>query len=212
MFAKYARVQKALALAAVAVLFGYTATVASAGFFNTQKQTELEIDDLFALQTAQGAAVDYFLKIDGIEGESKHRGYEKQIEIQSYSFGLTQSGSFAAGGGAGAGKVQVSEFIITKVTDKSSPLLMQACANGKHLKEATLFAVKSDESRTEFLEIKFTDLLITSYQTSAGGDIPTESMSFNFAKMDIEYRPQNADGSLGTPVRASFDFAKSAFQ
>jgi len=206
MFTKFGPVKKGLAIAAAAILFGYAATVATAGFVNKpQHQTELSVDDLFAIQNAEGARVDYFLKIAGIEGESRDVKHNGEIELMSYSWGMSESGSLAHGGGGG--KLTVMDFTFEKSLDKSTPKLMKACATGTHINNATLVARKAGKSQLEFLTIKFTDLVVSSYHTNASGDVPTESISFSFDKMDIQYIPQNADGSPGTPVFESFDFA-----
>ena len=52
------------------------------------------------------AAVDYFLKIDNIPGESEDDKHKSEIQLESWRIGATQSGTFASGGGGGAGKVR----------------------------------------------------------------------------------------------------------
>ena len=154
------------------------------------------------------ASVDYFLKIDGIKGESKDDKHKDEIDLQSWSWGETNAGSHVAGGGGGAGKVQMQDFHFVMKTNKATPELMLSCAIGKHIKEATLTCRKAGGEQQEFLKIKFSDLLVSSYQTggSSGGDvIPTEQISLNFSKIEYEYKPQKADGSLDGPVKAGYD-------
>lgn len=156
-------------------------------------------------------AVDYFLKIKGIEGESKSEGHVGEIQLESWSFGETQPGSFAYGGGGGAGKVQMQDFHFTMLTNKASPKLFLACANGEHIGEGILTARKAGKEQRDFLKWTFSDLLISGYQTGgqASGDIPVESISFNFGKCEVEYREQQADGTLAGPVRAQYDQKKA---
>src|SRR4051812_11312285 len=104
------------------------------------------------------AATDYFLKLDGIEGESQAKGHPNEIEISSFSFGASQSGSFAAGGGGGAGKVRMQDFHFTVPTNKASPKLFLACANGQHIKKATLTCRKAGKEQQEFLKYNFEDV------------------------------------------------------
>ena len=152
------------------------------------------------------AAVDYFLKIDGIQGESLDAKHKGEIQLESFSWGETAAGTMAAGGGGGAGKVHIQDLHVTKKLDKASPLLFLACATGQHLKEAILTARKAGKTQLEFLVFKFRDLLVSSYQTSAGGDdVPTDQVSFNFARIEIEYRPQKPNGTADTPVKAGWD-------
>jgi len=145
------------------------------------------------------AAVDYFLKIDGIDGESQKDKHTDEIELLSFSWGESNAGTFAYGGGGGAGKVSMSDFSFMKVMDKASPALFLACANGEHIKTAKLSCRKAGKNQQDFLKITLSDLIISSYQTggSGGSDVvPTESISINFAKIEFEYAEQKADGTL----------------
>ena len=154
------------------------------------------------------AAVDYFLKIDGIEGESLQKGHEKEIELMSFSFGETNTGSFAGNLGGGSGKVSMADFHFTVPINKSSPKLFLACATGEHIKGATLTCRKAGKDQQEFLKWKFTDLLISSYHTggSGGSDVlPVDQVSFNFTKIEVGYAAQKADGSLDAVIPAGYD-------
>ena len=152
-------------------------------------------------------AVRFFLKFADIKGESKDAKHKDEIEVESYSWGVSQSGSGTPGGGGGAGKASFSDFSFTMPQSVASPVLMLACASGKHLKEAQLTARRSGKAGLDYYKLRFYDLLITSYQEggSSGDEFPTESISFNFSKMDMEYRPRNAKGQLGSPATASWD-------
>jgi type VI secretion system secreted protein Hcp len=156
------------------------------------------------------ASVDYFLKIDGIDGESTAR--KGEIDLESWSWGETQTGTHVGGGGGGAGKVQMQDFHFVMTCNKASPKLLEACATGQHIKEGTLLCCKAGGKQEEYLKIKFSDLLISSFQTggSSHGDVvPTDQISFNFSKIEYEYKEQKADGTLGGAVKAGFDLKTS---
>jgi len=151
-------------------------------------------------------AVDVFLKLDGIKGESADHKHKDEIHIESFSWGLNQTGTHGAGGGGGAGKVSVHDISISKFVDKASPELMLACANGKHIKEATITVRKAGEKPLEYLKIKLTDILISGVQASTGGELLSENVTLNFAKFQLEYQEQGPDGAAkGGPVMMGWD-------
>lgn len=162
-------------------------------------------DQGLGIESATAANVDYFLKIDGVEGESTDNRHKGEIEILSFSWGATNAGSTAGGGGGGAGKVSMQDFHFTKHYSKASPVLMQATASGKHFKTADLVLRKAGKDQQEFLKYKLSDVIITSYQTSGSGDVPMDSVSINFAKIEVEYKTQKPDGTLGDTTRAGWD-------
>ncbi len=144
--------------------------------------------------------VDYFIKFDGIKGESVDAKHKDEIDIESWSWGESHAAApRPAGGGAGAGKVSMQDFHFVMRLNKASPALMRACATGEHIKEATLSARKAGKGQQEYLTFKFSDVLVSSYQTGgseAGGVVPTDQVSFNFAKIEVDYKQQRPDGSL----------------
>jgi len=152
-------------------------------------------------------AVDYFLKIDGIQGESMDSKHKNEIDLESWSWGETQTGVSATGGGGGAGKVSMQDFHFVMRVNKSSPKLFVACASGQHIASALLTCRKAGKEQQEYLTWTFTDLLISSYQTggSGGQDVPVDQISFNFAKIEVSYKEQNKDGTLGGAVKAGYD-------
>ncbi len=153
---------------------------------------------------------DYFLQITGIAGESAEHKHKGWIEVESWSWGETNSRPVATGGGAGAGKVQMQDFHFTTPVSKASPALFLACATGKHMKEAKLAAVKTGAMQHEFLTWTFSDVLVSGYQTGgSSGDLVMEQVSLNFSKLKVEYKAQKADGSLDAAITAGFDLASS---
>jgi type VI secretion system secreted protein Hcp len=159
-----------------------------------------------ALHAQSAGAVDYFLKVDGIEGESTDDTHKGQLDLLSYSWGIEQSGRAAGVGGGGAGKVTFQDFSFTSNVSKATPKLFLACASGEHIKEVVLSVRKKGEAQQDYLVIKMTDVIITSYQTGgSNGAIPVDQVSLNFGKIEVEYRGQRPDGSLEPPIRAAWD-------
>jgi type VI secretion system secreted protein Hcp len=154
------------------------------------------------------ALFDAFLKVDGIEGESQDSKHKGEIDVLSFTWGATQTGTAVSGGGLGAGKVAMQDLHITKQVDKASPKLMLACASGDHIKSAVLTARKAGKDQQEFLKITLSDVLVSSYQaggTPSGSSVPTEQVSFNFAKIEKEYKEQKSDGTLGGTTKSGWD-------
>jgi type VI secretion system secreted protein Hcp len=154
------------------------------------------------------AQVDYFLKIDGVPGESVDAKHKGEIELESFSWGETSSGGQGGAGGGGAGKVSIQDFHFVMKLNKASPKLLLACATGQHLKQAVLTGRKAGKAQQEFLVYTFTDLVVSSYQTSASAQDPQgplDQVSFSFAKIEVEYRAQKPDGSLDAPIKAGWD-------
>lgn len=153
-------------------------------------------------------AIDYFLKIDSIPGESLDAKHKGEIDVQAWSWGETNPAPPSApGSGGGAGKVQMQDFNFTARMSKASPNLMLACASGKHLKSAVLTARKAGKPQAEFLTFSLSDILVSAYQTGGaeGEVVPMDSVSLNFSKIQVEYKQQNPDGSLGASIKAGWD-------
>jgi type VI secretion system secreted protein Hcp len=163
------------------------------------------------LAQGQAAADDIFGKFTGIAGESTAEGRKDWIDVLSYSFGASNPASFASGGGGSQGKVDFSDFHFVKTVDKSSPALLLNLASGKHFQEALFDVVQSGgQPQQPFLQYKFSDVLITSYNASgAGGGGVLESLSFAFSKVEMTYRPQDGKGGFGAPVTMFWDVAKN---
>jgi len=151
-------------------------------------------------------ASDIFAKIGDIKGESPDDKHKGEIEILSWSWGVSQTGSMGHGSGGGSGKANFNDLHITHYIDKASPVLMAACATGEHIKEATITARKAGKGQQEYLIIKMNDILITSVSPSgSGGEIGMEGVALQASKIDIEYKPQKADGSLDAGIHFKYD-------
>ena len=153
-------------------------------------------------------ASDYLLELDGVKGESADSKHKDSIEISSFSWGCTNSGSHSSGGGGGAGKASFQDIHFTTSVNKSSPKLMLNCATGEHIKKAVLFVRKAGTDQQEYYTVTLSDCLVSSYQSGGheGGDAkPTDQFSLNFAKIEFEYKPQKSDGSLEAAVKTGYD-------
>ena len=158
------------------------------------------------------AQVDYFLKLDGVDAESTDSKHKGEIELESFSWGESNSGTAGHGGGAGAGKVVASDFHFVKKLDKASPVLMIACATGQHFKSAVLTTRKAGGEQHDYFKVTMSDVLVTSYQlggATASDIVPTEQVSMNFAKLEMAYKEQKADGSLGGEVKQGYNYAEN---
>jgi len=153
------------------------------------------------------AQVAYYLKIDGIDGESQDSKHKGEIEIESFSWGVTNAGSSSGGGGGGSGRAVLQDIHFTTRANKSSPKLFLACATGEHIKKAVLTCTKAGKDQQDYLKWTFSDVLVSSYQTggSHGDVIPLDQFAFNFTKIEVEYKPQKADGSLDSAVNAGWN-------
>jgi type VI secretion system secreted protein Hcp len=144
------------------------------------------------------------LEIDGIKGESMVDRYKDQIDVLSWAWGVTNSASITGGGG-GVGKPQFQDFSFTHRYDKASPLLMLACASGKHIRKAVLHELKTGATPVEFLTLTFEELLITAAQPHDDGTGPQETITLTAAKVHASYRAQKADGSLDAAITVGWD-------
>lgn len=156
-------------------------------------------------------AVDMFLKLDGIPGESKDQKKAGEIDILAWSWGISQSGTMHMSGGGGAGKASFQDISCTAYYEKSTPELMLACATGKHIPTGVLTVRKAGTEQLEFIIYKLTDILISSVSTgtSAGEDRPTLAFSLNFAKIETEYYEQKKDGSLEAAKRFGYNIEEN---
>lgn len=156
-------------------------------------------------------AVDMFLKLDDIKGESRDSKHKDAIEVLAWSWGMSQTGTTHTGTGGGAGKVSVQDISITKYIDKATPSLAMYCCNGKHFKEGVLIVRKAGEKPVEYMKITMKEILVTSVSTggSGGEDRLTENISLNFAEFKSEYVPQKADGSADSTITAAWNIAEN---
>jgi type VI secretion system secreted protein Hcp len=158
-------------------------------------------------------AIDMFLKLGDIKGESKDSAHKEEIDIEKFQWGMSQSGSMHQGGGGGAGKVNIGNLCLHKSMDKSSPNLMMACSSGKHYPEATLTLRKAGgSSPVEYTIITLKEVMVASYNADAGNSDESveETLSLNFGKVEVSYQPQKADGSKeGGPIKYGWNIREN---
>jgi len=152
-------------------------------------------------------ASSIFAKIGDIKGESLDSKHKDEVEVLSWSWGVSNPGTIGRGTGGGTGKATFNDFNFTHHVDKASPSLLRACATGKHIKEATITVRKAGKGQQEFLIIKMSDVIITGVAPSGAGDgaATAEHVALQFAKVDLEYKPQKADGSLDAGLHFKYD-------
>lgn len=162
-------------------------------------------------------AFDTYIDLKGVEGEATAKGFEKKIEIFSFSWGASNPTTVgSATSGLSAGKVSISSFNVMKKTDKSSARLFAACCRGDHFDTlvVTMRKAVGEGGQGPFLIYKFSNVMVESIQwsgSSGGDDTPTESVSFAFAKVEIEYKNQKTKGgALETAGQASWDLTTVA--
>src|SRR5262245_12951360 len=154
-------------------------------------------------------AVDMFIKIDGIKGESQDKKHGKEIDILAWSWGMSQSGTFHGGAGGGAGKANVQDLSFTKYIDTSSGPLMLHCCNGAHIPKCVLTVRKAGKDPLEYLTITLEKGMVTSVSTggSGGDDRITENVTLNFAKVKLDYKQQGEKGTQEGGADFKWDIA-----
>jgi type VI secretion system secreted protein Hcp len=150
-------------------------------------------------------AVDVFLKLGTIKGESKDVKHPEEIDILSWSWGLSNATTIGHGAGGGAGKANFSDLSFMHSVDKASPVLMATCASGEHITEGTLVSRKAGKDQQEYLIIKMKEIFITSVQPSGSSENPMESVSLQAGYVDFEYKPQKADGTLDAGLHFKYN-------
>ena len=157
-------------------------------------------------------AVDMFMKLGAIKGESQDSVHKGEIDVLAWSWGASNSGTTHVGGGGGSGKVNVQDISFTKWVDSASGPILQACCLGTHIPDATLTVRKAGGTPLEYIIIAVTEILVTSISTggSGGEDRLTENVTLNFAEFKYKYVPQNKDGTAGSPATFNYNIATNA--
>lgn len=157
-------------------------------------------------------AVNMFIKIGDIKGESVDKTHAGEIDVLSWSWGMSQAGAHQTGAGGRAGKVSVQDISVTKLFDSATPPVMLACCNGQRFKEARLTVRTAGAKPLEYLKITMKEVLVSSVSTggSTGEDRLTETITLNFAEFKVEYTPQKADGSAGAVIGAGWNIVSNA--
>lgn len=153
-------------------------------------------------------ALDMFIKIDSIKGESQDDKHKDEIDVLSWSWGMAHANSPQPGSGAGAGRVSIKDLTIIKRTDRATPGLMLACSKGSNIKEATLTVRKAGERPIEFVRMKLNDIIVSSLDACSCGDEPalTEQLTLNFSKVQFDYFRQKPDGTSDAATTFKWDY------
>lgn len=158
-------------------------------------------------------AADNFLQIDGIKGESTDEKHKEWIEILSYNFGVSQMASAASPSATSASaghRADFQDLSIVKMMDKASPMLVKACAKGDPIKEVKLELCRATGNKSVYMEYKLTKVIVSSVSVGGGGGSePTESVTFNFGKIELTYTPFDRDGKAMGKVPAGWDLTKN---
>src|SRR5450631_3919887 len=154
-------------------------------------------------------AVDMFLNLDGIKGESSDKTHKGEIDVLAWSWGMSNSGTFQQGTGGGSGKANFQDIAVTKYVDKSTADLIYACASGKHIAKGSLDVRKAGEQPLEYLVYSLEKILVSSVSTggSGGEEQLTENISLNFSKVKVEYKTQDATGKAAPGGTFTWDIA-----
>lgn len=150
-------------------------------------------------------AVDYFLKLDTIEGEAVDKGFEKQIKVHSWSWSAHNVSSVLGSGGSGAGKVEMSDLSVSIDFDKSSPALQKAVTKGSHLKSGVLSAVKAGGDHKPYLVITMDEVFISTLSYGASSEIPSVSLTMSYKSFEVKYSTQDAKGVLTAAGNTKWD-------
>ncbi len=154
------------------------------------------------------SASDIHLKLNGIKGESTSVKHKDEIDVESWSWGVTGGSAAPGGGGGGAGRARFTDLTFTHRVDRASPQLWKACATGQHIRDGVLSVARPGAGTLDYLVVKLSDVTVTSAMMSdsaADTLVPVESVSLAFVKVEYSYKPQNPNGSLGAAVEFNFD-------
>jgi type VI secretion system secreted protein Hcp len=143
-------------------------------------------------------AVDYFLKLDGIQGESQDAAHKNEIQVLSWSWGAANVSSVSGTGGSGAGKVDMSDVSMMLNFDKSTPKFFKSVCAGTHIASGTLSAIKAGGNGKPYLKVDFKEIFVTGLQMSAAGEVPAVSLSFTYDEIKIDYSAQDEKGNLAS--------------
>ncbi|HXV58556.1 MAG TPA: type VI secretion system tube protein Hcp [Gaiellaceae bacterium] len=157
-------------------------------------------------------AVDSFLKLDGIPGESADAKHKGEIEVLAFSWGVSNQAEPGAGRGRAASKAHFEDLLVVARTSKASPKLWLACASGQHVKSAVLVCRKAAaKAPLEFLKVTLSDVTITSYEIDGSDEeAPLDQFALAFARAELEYVAQDATGKPQPSVKAGWDVKKNA--
>lgn len=152
------------------------------------------------------STIDCYVKIDGIEGESKHKGAEGQIEVQGFEWQVSNASNPTTGGGSGIGKATPGAFMFKHLYDKAAPTIQKSCATGKHIASVKFTMSKSGDGQKEFLTVTMKQVTVSSVDMKCDErGYPENTVELSFADIEFEYKPQDDKGALGGAVKFGWD-------
>jgi type VI secretion system secreted protein Hcp len=158
-------------------------------------------------------AIDMFMDLDGVMGESLDATYKDKIDVLAWNWGMTQSGTAHTGPGEGGGKVSVKDLTFTHYTDKASGTLMKYCCNGKHITKGKLIVRKAGgEKPLEYYTVELDNIIVSEITSGGTGsqDRLVENVRLNFQKFEMKYKVQAEDGTGTDGPGCTWDIAKNA--
>jgi type VI secretion system secreted protein Hcp len=149
-----------------------------------------------------------YLNIDGIEGDVTAEGHEGWIECSSMQWGVGRGIQTTTGSSREreSSAPTVSEVTVTTAMNKATPLLFTEACVGKS-KPVKIDLVQTGEALETYMSYELGDALISGYSMSTSGDRPSESVSFNFTKIEMKYTPYDNKHQAQAPVPAGYDIS-----
>ncbi|EGT4388898.1 type VI secretion system tube protein Hcp [Cronobacter sakazakii] len=156
-------------------------------------------------------AIDMFLKVEGVTGESKDANHASWIDVLSFNWGAAQPGNMAVGGGGGTGKVNFQDLAVQAIVDKGTPAVLKFCASGKHVNKVELSVCKAGGQQVEYSKIVLEDVLVTRTEFTGVGQTDTVLVSYYFqaAKVNFHYWEQSNQGTKGAETKAGWDIKQN---
>ncbi len=156
-------------------------------------------------------AVDMFMKIDDIKGESADDVHKAEIDVYSWKWGVTQTGSSGIASGSGVGRANVQDFVFTTKVDSSHPTVLGMSLKGKSFKTAVFTQRKAGDKPLEFVKITMSNGLISGifFEGNHTDETQTVTVTLNFGQVKFDYTPQAADGSGGATISYGHDITRN---
>jgi type VI secretion system secreted protein Hcp len=147
---------------------------------------------------------DYYLKVDGIDGESQDQSHPGEIRVHDFNLAMTNRGNRA---GYSVGRPYFEDFSFSGPIDASYPKLNEACLKNVAVPKAVLTCRKSGKTQLDFLKVTFSNAYITNCKVETSEATPVMVFTLSFAKIQVDYREQKQEGGLGGAVSAIFNLS-----